>query len=173
MVLYIFLILCFLFLIWLLLGPVIVYIDSSSNRYFLNLPGIFHARIVSSENLLLVRGWILFVPYRFNPFKKRGARKKKKEKAIEKKKKFKFPKGGAGMVKDAVGTIRVRKLELDLDTDDFLLNAWLVPVFNVISFPNTRLNINFKGESSLLLDMRIRLGALLWVFIRNRYKSFF
>ena len=170
MVWYILIILFSLFLLWLLLGPVIIYVDSSSNRYFLNLPGIFQARIISSEELFQVRGWILFVPYRFNPFR---IKKKKKDRPKGKKKKFKLPKGGVGMVKDAVRTIRVRKLEMNLDTDDFLLNAWLVPVFSLINRPNTRLHVNFQGESTLILDMRIRLGALLWVFIRNRSKSFF
>jgi hypothetical protein len=162
-----------LFLLWLLIGPVIIVVDSASNRYFLNLPGIFQARLVPTEELFHVKGWILFVPYRFNPFKKRKQKRKKKDAASDKKKKFKVPKGGVGMVKDAVRTIRVRKLDLDLDTDDFLLNAWLVPVFSLINLPNTRLHVNFEGKSTFLIDMRIRLGALLWVFIRNRYKSFF
>jgi hypothetical protein len=156
-----------------MLGPVIIVVDSASNRYFLNLPGIFQARVVPAEELFQVRGWILFVPYRFNPFKKRSQKRKKKETDAKKKKKFRVPGGGFGLVTDAVKTIRIKKLEMDLDTDDFLLNAWLVPVFSVIHLPNTRLHVNFVGESTLLLDMRIRLGALLWVFIRNRYKSFF
>lgn len=172
MVWYILIILFSLFLLWLLLGPVVIVVDTSSNRYYLNLPGIFKARVVPTEDLFHVRGWILFVPYRFNPFKKRSHKRKKKAQS-EKKKRFKVPKGGVGMVKDAVSTIRVRKLEVDLDTDDFLLNAWLVPVFSVVNLSNTSLNVNFKGESTLLLELRIRLGALLWVFIRNRYKSYF
>ena len=173
MILYILIILFSLFLLWLMLGPVIIVVDSTSNRYDLSLPGIFQARVIQAEDLFHIRGWIFFVPYRFNPFKKRKQKRKKEDTPGDKKKRFKFPPGGAGMVKDAIRTIRIRKLDLDLDTDDFLLNAWLVPVFSVINLQNTRLHVNFRGESTLLLDMRIRLGALLWVFIRNRYKSFF
>ena len=167
------LILVLLIILWILLVPVMILVHTDAGRYTLSLPGLFTARAVTGEDFFLIKGWILLIPYRFNPFKKRKQKRKKKEAPGEKKKRFKFPKGGAGMAIDAVRTIRVKKLELDLDTDDFLLNAWLVPVFSVINLPNTRLHVNFKGESTFLLDMRIRLGALIWVFIRNRYKSFF
>jgi len=173
MVWYILLILFSLFLLWLLVGPVIIFVDTESKRYHLTLPGIFRAIVVPTGELFRVRGWILFIPYSFNPFKKRRRKQKEKDRAVKKKKRFRFPRGGLGMASDAIRTIRISRLELDIDTDDFMLNAWLVPVFSMVDAPNARLRVNFNGESALLLDLRIRLGALLWAFIRNRYKSFF
>jgi len=172
MIWYILVILLLLFLLWLLFGPVILLANSAGNRYQLSLPGIFLAVLVPSDGLFHVRGRILFVPYKFFPFK--GGKKKKKEKkdAVTGKKKFRFPRGGLGMARDMAGTIRIKRLEMDIDTDDFLLNAWLVPVFSVIDSSNIRMSVNFEGVFTLLADMRIRLGALLWAFIRNRYKSF-
>jgi hypothetical protein len=172
MVWYSLLILFLLFLLWLLLGPVIIFVDTTSKRYHITLPGIFRAMAVPSEELFQVKGWILFIPYRFNPFKKRNRKRKQKDPVRKKKKKFKVPRGGVGMARDAIRTIRIRKLDLNIDTDDFLLNAWLVPAFSFVNGPNSRLRVNFEGDSTLLLDMRIRLGALLWAFIRNRYKLF-
>jgi hypothetical protein len=173
MIWYLLLIMVLLLILWILLVPVMILIHTDANRYSLTLPGLFTAKAVTGEDAFLIKGWILFVPYRFNPFAQRKKKEKKKKDRAKKKRRFRIPSGGLSLAGDALRSVRIRKLELDLDTDDFLLNAWLVPVFNVISFPNTRLRVNFTGESALLLDMRIRLGALLWVFIRNRYKSFF
>jgi hypothetical protein len=160
------------FLLWLLLVPLVIFVDTVSNRYCLTLPGIFRAMVVPSGELFQVKGWILFIPYRFNPFKMRRRKRKEKNTVRKKRKKFRVPKGGIGMAGDMIRTIRIRALDLNIDTDDFMLNAWLVPAFSFINTPNTRLRVNFEGDATLLLDMRIRLGALLWAFIRNRYKSF-
>ena len=62
---------------------------------------------------------------------------------------------------------------LDIDTDDFMLNAWLVPAFSFINSENIQMRVNFHGTSSLVLDLRTRLGLLLWTVIRNKYRSFF
>jgi hypothetical protein len=173
MIWYILLILFVVFLVWLLMGPVIVFVNTSTNRYFLTLPGVIRAAVVPTDELFHIRGWIFFVPFKFSPFRKRTKKIKKGPGTPDKKRKFKLPSGGIGMARDVVGSVRIKKLELDIDTDDFMLNAWLVPVFSMVNGENARLRVNFEGSSSLLLDMRIRLGALLWVFIRNRYKSFF
>jgi hypothetical protein len=166
---YILLILLSLLLVWLLAGPLIIFVNTVSNRYYLTLPGIFQVVVVPSEEFFHVRGWIFFVPFRFFPFRKK---KKKEPKTAGKKRKFKLPSGGMGMAMDAIRSFRIKKLEMDIDTDDFLLNTWLVPVFSLAPGKHTRMSVNFEGNSSLLLDMRIRLGALLWVFIRNRYNHF-
>ena len=73
---------------------------------------------------------------------------------------------------DALGSFRIRKLHLDLDTDDFMLNAWLVPVFSMVNSKDIQMRVNFDGNSSLLLDLRIHLGSLLWIFIKSRYRTF-
>jgi len=171
MIWYILLILVILFVVWLLTVPVMVRIDTTENRYLVTLPGIFSALAVPFNGLFRIRGWILFIPYRFDPFRRKKKERGEKEK---KKRKFRLPSGGLGMARDALRTIRIRKLDLDLDTDDFMLNAWLVPVFSAVNdSTRTRMRINFEGVNSLSLDMRIRLGALLWALIRNRYKSIF
>ncbi len=65
--------------------------------------------------------------------------------------------------------IWIRKLDMDMDTDDVMLNAWLVPAFTVVN-ANTRLNmqVNFEGNLYLDLDVRTRLSMLLWILLTNR-----
>ena len=159
------------FLLWLLLGPVILFLNTDTNRYHVALPGIFKVAVVPTPELFHIRGWIFFVPFRYHPFKAR--KDKKKEKPVRPKKKKKRPKlsGNTRMIAGAIRSVRIRRLHLDIDTDDFILNAWLVPVFTYVNSENIRMTANFEGRASLLLDLRVRLGTLLWIVIRNKYKS--
>jgi hypothetical protein len=75
------------------------------------------------------------------------------------------------MMKGAVRAFRIKRLEADIDTDDFTLNAWLVPVFSMVNRENVQLQVNFEGHHSLVLDLRVTLGTLLWIIIKTKYIS--
>jgi hypothetical protein len=168
MILYILISLLLIFLLWLLLVPVIIYTNTERNRYLVALPGIFKAVIVPEKGLFHIRGWIFFIPFRFHPFqKKRG---KEKDKSGEKKRR-KWRSWNTGMLTEALRAFRVKRLEAEIDTDDFTLNAWLVPVFSMVNGDHIRLRANFTGNNSLLLDLRVTLGALLWILIKTKYKT--
>lgn len=169
MIWYILISLLLIFLLWLLLVPVILYTNTQRNRYLLTLPGIFRLLVVPDKGLFHIRGWILFIPFKFNPFK---SRKKKERKKRRKRKPIKWRSGNVRMIRGALRAFRVKKLEADIDTDDFTMNAWLVPAFSMVNGENIRLRVNFEGHQSLLLDLRVTLGALLWIFITTKYKSF-
>ncbi len=157
-------------LLWILLGPVIIFLNTDTNRYLLVLPGVIKLVLVPNAELFHIRGWVFFIPFKYNPFK--GRKKEKPEKPKIKAKPRKLS-GNIQMMIDAVRSFRIKKLFLDFDTDDFILNAWLVPAFSYVNSENIRMRVNFEGNSSLILDLRLRLGALLWILIRNKYKSFF
>jgi len=57
--------------------------------------------------------------------------------------------------------IEVRKLELDLDTDDFSLNVWLIPAISMVNGENIHMQVNFEGRAALEMDLRTRIGTLL------------
>jgi hypothetical protein len=148
-----------------------MYLDTDTSRYHLVLPGIFKAVVVPSSEIFNIRIWIFFIPFRIRPFKsKKGKRKEKSKKPVKKWRLRKFA-GGKQMISRVIRSMRIRKLSLDLDTDDFLLNSWLVPVFSSLNSDNIQMKINFEGSSSLLLDLRARIGAILWIVISNKYKS--
>jgi len=136
------------------------------------LPGIFKAVVVPSEEIFHIRGWIFFIPFRFNPFlAKTGKSKAKPKKPGGKRRLIKFSEGKQ-IISYVVRSIRIRKLLLDIDTDDFMLNAWLVPAFSMVNSRDIQMRVNFEGTSSLLLDLRTRLGTLLWIVIKIKYRSF-
>ena len=169
MIWYILISLLLIFLLWLMFIPVILYTNTERNRYLLTLPGIFRAVVVPYEGLFQIRGWIFFIPFKFDLFKKR---KRKEEPGPKKKKKKRlWRSGNIRTMKGALRAFRIRRLEADIDTDDFTLNAWLVPVFSAVNKDNIHLQVNFEGHQSLLLDLRITLGALLWNIIKAKYKT--
>jgi hypothetical protein len=160
---------------WILVAPVILFLDTVKNRYAVSLPGVFTARVIPDERLFHIRGWIFFIPYRFNPFRWREKKPEKEDgiKPSRKKKRRGIKggwKGGLEMARGFITSFRIRKLHLDLDTEDVILNAWLIPVFTQLNSDRIRLRSNFEGRTSLLMDLRTRLGSLLWVLIRNRFR---
>lgn len=159
------------FLLWFLIGPVTLYLDTDTNRYYLALPGIFKAVIVPSPDIFYIRIWIFFIPFRINPLQRKSGIKKKKSRKPRKKWHLKKYTEGRQMIRPIIRSIRIRKLFLDIDTDDFLLNAWLVPLFSSMNSENIQMRVNFEGSSSLMLDLRTRIGALLWIVISTKYKS--
>jgi hypothetical protein len=159
-------------LLWLLFVPVTLFLNTDTSRYHLVLPGIFKAVVVPSTTLFYIRIWIFFIPVRFHPFQGKAGKTREKPKKSVRKWKLKKFRGGKQIISDAIRSIRIRKLSLDIDTDDFMLNAWLIPVFSAVNSRDIQMRVNFEGTSSLLLNMQARIGTLLWIVIRNKYKSF-
>jgi len=176
MIWYIIIALFTILLTWILLGPVVLQLDTSRNLYRFMLPGVVSLSLVPAAGFFHLRGWIFFVPFRLDPLKmgrSRKGREKREEKEMMKdekkdKKKHNRRKGLKSMKKfrKVAGAIRLRALKLDIDTDDYLLNAWLVPAFAAVnSYDNVQMQVNFEGNLSLLMDARTRIGAVLWRLI--------
>ena len=157
--------------VWILLVPVIIHINTEGNRYYLVLPAVLRAEIVPADGLFRIRGWILFIPYSFNPFTMNFGSKKEKKK--KKKSRRMGLQQGKNMFRDLLGSFRIRKLDLNLDTDDFVTNAYLVPAFSAINRENINMQVNYEGELDLLLDVRTRIGKILWTFFKYNFKSKF
>ena len=165
MIWYILLLLLVLLLTWILLGPLILKLNTDRNQYELMLPGVIKASIYPSQDLAYIRGWIFFIPFRIDLSKlKRGRGKKDK-----KRKKPGKRAGSIRMIKSIPGAFQVRRLWFDADTDDFMLNVWLIPAFAAINNNrNIRMQVNFDGYLFMDLDLRTRIISLLWTVIKNR-----
>jgi hypothetical protein len=152
---------------WVLFGPVKVQIITETDRYQLILPGIFKASVIPSENLFHIRGWIFLIPFRFYPFKDRKEKVRRSTRQSKRRNGLKKRSGKIQILPELIRSFRIRKLHLDLDTEDSIVNAWLVPVFSVVNTENIQMRVNFEGTFSLALDLRTHLGALLWIFIKS------
>jgi hypothetical protein len=162
-------ILFIILLTWILLGPVILRLNSDRNQYQLMLPGVIKASVVPSQDLIHIRGWIFFIPFRLDLSKLNRGKGCKKGEEGEKRKKTRKRSGSLRMIRSIPGAFQIRRLWLDLDTDDFMLNAWLIPSFSALNtHRNIQMQVNFEGHLFMDLDLRTRIASLLWLIIKNR-----
>lgn len=96
---------------------------------------------------------------------KETAPQKTKKPAAKKKRNFSWSQGKLLMC-EIFRAIRLERLRIDWDTGDFILNAWLYPVFRVASGGQRYLNINFKGEQILAFRLFTRPGLLMMAGLR-------
>jgi len=133
------------------------------------LPGVIKANVVPSQSLAYIRGWIFFIPFRIDLSKLNRGRAKKRGEKEKKRKKTGKRTGNIRMIRSIPGAFRVRRLWLDLDTDDFILNVWLIPSFSAVNNnKNIRMQVNFEGHLFMDLDLRTRIASLLWIILKNK-----
>ena len=86
--------------------------------------------------------------------------KRKKEK--KKKRKFNFWKKHKPLLK----AIQVKQFYLNIDTDDYIWNAYLYPISNLLSNQKRQLKINFQGDFEILLEVQSRPIQILYALLR-------
>jgi hypothetical protein len=68
-------------------------------------------------------------------------------------------------------SIHVKRFQLDVDTDDVVVNAKLVPVFWMLSRGPVRFSTNFEGRVLVNLLAEVRLYRIGWAFLLFKTKS--
>lgn len=139
--------------IYLLFARISLFIDTSTNRYFINLQGIcsLYAERDARE-ILKLRLEVFFMHFNFYPL---APDKKKKIKPEKKKKKSRFSvtfQQGYRFLK----SFTIKRFYLDLDTGDCIANAKLYPIFSLVNFKRGNFNINFRGRNKLVLHIQNR-----------------
>lgn len=157
--LYGFFILILVLLIYLLFTPILLFVDTSTNQYYITLKGLAKASLEKhSEELIRIKLTIIFFKYYFYPLKsiresikikKPIKRKKRKEKKM--KQKFSFNK----MVQ-LLKSFKVKKLLVNLDTNDCITNAKLYPLFALLNNYVGTFSINFQGRNQMVLHIESR-----------------
>jgi len=168
MLLYILISLIIILLLWMMFVPVIIFINTDRDRYLLTLPGIFRAVLVPTPDFFYIRLWVFFLPIKIDPLKIKKRKKGKAENQVKSKKKSSKRFGNINIIQPAIQTFRIRKLWLDIDSNDFLLNAALVPAFSMVNHGNILMQVNFDGNLFLHLETRARIGSLLWILFKYR-----
>jgi hypothetical protein len=52
-----------------------------------------------------------------------------------------------------INSFKVNAFKLELDTDDYVLNAWLFPAMELLRYRGVDISVNFNGMSGLRLDI--------------------
>ena len=158
-------------LLYLLFVPMVLFIDTDTNEYYIQLKGLAKANLEThEEKLLQIRLRAFFRDFYFYPLQNVGISGKEK---IAKKTRTK---GGKKIsLKQGLGLLHSFKLKrflLDIDTGNCIQNAKLYPVLELMSYKLGDFKVNFIGRNRFVLHMQNRPIYILKSFI-NPKKSYY
>jgi len=151
----VFFILFLLAVIYLLLVPIILYIDTITNQYYLQLKGLAKASIEDDkEELIRIRLKVFFLNFSFYPLKKSVSKKIRKTKEVQVKSRIRRMGFRTGL--RLLKSFKIKRFLLNVDTGDCISNAKLYPVFAFLNYRMGGFNINFQGQNQLVLHIQNR-----------------
>jgi hypothetical protein len=69
------------------------------------------------------------------------------------------------LIQKIIQSICIKRFQVDIDTDDVVMNAQLIPAFVFLSPDSVRLSANFEGRVYARLLAEVRLYRLVWAFL--------
>ncbi len=154
---------------WVLIAPLQLQVDTSRDRYQLEWKSIGYGRLITRPTDIAIRLKLLFWQKEWplqalvGGWSKRTEHPSDTEKPARKTKKDRAPRFN---VRALLRTFQLKQLRLHLDTDDFVLNSYLYPIFYFLSSKNRELKINYDGEAFLQMVVENRLYRILWALLR-------
>lgn len=146
--------------VWLLLAPITININTWENDYSVRIWGLGGASFLLMGDDPIVRMHVFFWQKDFYLLEAKKPLKKPVKKARKGSKKFKW-----SVILQLLKTFKVRQFRLELDTDDYVTNAYLYPIFYLASRPQRQLSVNFEGRTNLALQIENRLSRIAGVFL--------
>ena len=147
-----------------LFTPITLHIDTNESRYEIFQLPVFQISILFQNNFPTVKLRLIGINIPLKGKRNAPATQKKQGKT-----KRHFHKSFAAwkfLVNRLIKSFEVKRAVFDLDTDDVVLNAQLVPVFQFLSKGPVQLNSNFTGRVYLHLEMYNKPVRILWIFIQ-------
>lgn len=142
---------------WLLITPVELIIHSTTNEYKLKWGWLLSARLIPLADDLLIRVGLPFFHKDFFPLhpktKRPSAAKRKKNRQPARKRTSGSSRKTFKLVRAVLKSFHVRQFSLDLDTDHYLVNAYLYPLFYFLDMGKGDWQINYDGRLELDLEM--------------------
>lgn len=150
-------------IIYLLLVPIVLCVDTTTNEYYLQLKGLLKANIQGhEEELLEIKLKVLFFKFQFYPIKNLGSTKKKKTSKKKKKSNKRINlQTGLRILK----SFEIKKFFMNVDTGDCISNAKLYPVMALLNYKTGDFRINFEGRNQLVLYVQNRPIRIIRSFI--------
>ncbi len=160
-----FLILLIALLLWL---PLQVEIVTGKDIYEARWSGLFRFRAAPDEER-----WRWFIRFLFWEKELKPGEGEQPEKRVKAAGRKPVISGRQGMrlVKNLLKAIKIRRLQINWDSGDFMLNAWLYPLFRLLNRRNIRLQVNFMGNQEIAIFLQTRLYRLGWAFLRTFFNT--
>ena len=146
-------------LLWVLFAPLSIKADTYSNEYYLSWGGIGKAEFIPLPDDILIRLRLAFWKKELYPLHPSPPKAKKKPHKKE-------HKGGGPLplrrMISVLKTFEIRDFRLEVDTDDYVWNACLYPVFYWIKPLQKYVALNFQGRNECRLLIRNRVWRMAW-----------
>lgn len=147
-----------LLVVWIVFEALVIEVDSEKDLYQIRQGHIYRFSLFSNgESPFLVKGQVLFVPFRFR-LDKLSTFKKKDKKQKAKKRRY-SRKAGTKIFKAFWRSKKLKHLHVVVDTDSVVWNAVLIPptqMFNDMLPNNYSFHVNFWGVNSLSTRLELR-----------------
>jgi len=153
-------------ILYILFVPIVLCIDSTTNQYYVRAKGLAKASIENhDEELLRINLKVAFLHFYFFPLRKIGIKKRKsiKEKNTGKRHK----RIGIRTLLRMLKSFKVKRLYLDIDTGNYILNARLYSMVGILNYTIGSFNINFEGRNQMALHMQNRPIDIIRSFIKT------
>jgi hypothetical protein len=154
-------------LIYLLLMPLELCVDSYQDRYYLRLGMLGRASVEKDPvELLRLHLKVLFLNFYWRPSDLKGFKSKPKKRQ-DHQKRHKGQQFNVSLIKRLLRSFTVRRFRLEVDTGDPVLNAKLYPLFFHLDRRLGGIRLNFVNRNHLLLQITNRPIYLLKAFINT------
>lgn len=141
-------------LTFLLLTPIIIFIDTATQQYYVRVKGLAKASLESDpEEVIKLMIKVPFKRFYLYPLRKSTKKKTtaKETKTVAKKKRYVSPEKLLKILK----TFKVKRWLLDIDTGDYITNAKLYPYYGVLNMPKSgSFSINFEGRNRFVMHLQ-------------------
>ena len=147
----------FMVVLSILLTPLTIKIDTTENIYQVKLAGLVTAWPGWEHDIFCLHVKVPLKHFRITRFrskKKTEGEKEKEKKAIELKKKDKSGGVSAIRVLSVLKSFKLKDFQLEMDTDNYVANGQLYPLFWWINQQGLNCSINFNGHNHLSLVAR-------------------
>ena len=159
-----------LLLVLLLWVPFSLYVNTENSEYYASLKGIAKLSPHYANNHLQLA--VTTPAYSFkisldslSKEKRERPRRKNKKRKTRARRKLKFSQM-VKLAKRLARSLTVKRFYINLDTDNYTLNAQLIPLFSLLNGKAIRFNTNYSGINSCEILVITRPARIVWPMIQ-------
>lgn len=151
---------------FLMLTPLTIEVDTDRRVYRIRLKAIATANIIIIDGRLYIRLWIIGWQKLIDPFRAKIEVTVEKKPAVSKKRRRVQASTIFRKAKAILRSFTVSFINLNIDTDDYVINAWLFPIAGLLTKGNHIYRINYNANFSLRFRIENRVGKLLFALTK-------
>lgn len=145
-------------IIWILFAPLYINISTRNDEYQVGLSGLFRIYLDKDQG---------FAPYFKSPIatfpiKSKTRKKTRKSKPKKRTKRSTDVPGLIKLTRAVLGSFRIKRFEVEIDSGDCITNAYLIALLSPIG----GFRINDQGKNNLALTIRNRPIRIAWPIVR-------